>query len=129
MSIYDGKGISVSTNFDFSSDKPLDSRQVCDTKKQLDKLIEDNAVYPNLFVYCLEDNQYYRYDLTTNSFLLSTKEEQEKFDEVNAKLDSETQARKEAIKQEQTTREQAVNELKETISNVDKKIILAYEEI
>ena len=61
-------GIQLSTNFDLSSQVPLDSRTIVATTGERNALAANNKAYAGLNVYVTGENKYYSYD-TTNSWV------------------------------------------------------------
>ena len=53
-------GISLGTNFELISDKPLDSRLTVPNYNGLNELIINNAAYEGMIVYDEETKKYYR---------------------------------------------------------------------
>ena len=93
MSLFDKKGIALSAGFDYQAEDPLDSRFISKTIEEMNRLITEHAVYPNLFTFCLEDNTLYKYDVTTNTFIKANSEEMAKYEELLEALNKEIQDR------------------------------------
>lgn len=96
MSLFDKKGISLAAGFDYQAKEPLDSRLVSPTIADMKKLIIENAVYPNLKTFCLEDNTEYYYDETSNSFIKSEAKADSNYQELLSKINTETSERQQA---------------------------------
>ena len=65
MSLFDKKGITLSANFDYQAQAPLDSRQLVSDVTERDRLVTENAAYPGLKVFVLSTKLEYLYDGTT----------------------------------------------------------------
>ena len=65
MSLFDKKGITLSANFDYQAQAPLDSRQLVSDITERDRLVTENAAYPGLKVFVLSTKLEYLYDGTT----------------------------------------------------------------
>lgn len=55
------RGINIASGFKLQSPKPIDTRFTVDLKTDLDELVQKNAVYSGLLVYCDEDGLTYKY--------------------------------------------------------------------
>lgn len=90
MSLFDKKGISLAAGFDYQAKDPLDSRLISPTIADMNKLITENAVYPNLKTFCLEDNTEYYYDEDSNTFVKSDAKTDSNYQDLLSKITAET---------------------------------------
>jgi hypothetical protein len=63
-------GISLSTNFELLSDKPLDARQSVPTLEGLQNLIDNGAAYDGMVVYVSDQKTHYKIQLTEENTVL-----------------------------------------------------------
>lgn len=117
------EGISLSTNFDLFSEKPLDSRQVVPTLAGLQTLLDNGAAYEGMVVYVAEQKTHYKVQKTnegTASYReLNLTEEELKsliasettgnFDNASEAIATEAAERQAAIEAERAAREAAIN--------------------
>ena len=59
MGLFEKKGISVSANFDYHAQAPLDSRTVVEDLQELNSLLTEKASYEGMKVYCKADKKFY----------------------------------------------------------------------
>ena len=85
MSLFDKKGISLAAGFDYQAEQPLDSRFICNTKAELQQLIDGKATYKGLVTYCLEDSTLYTFNGT--AFEKSSKQEEENYADLTSKIE------------------------------------------
>lgn len=86
MSLFDKKGISLASGFDYQAEQPLDSRFICATKAELQKLIDGKAAYKGLVTYCIEDSTLYTFNGT--QFSKASQQEEDHYADVLSKIEA-----------------------------------------
>lgn len=123
-------GISLSTNFELLSNKPLDARQVIPTLEGLQNLIENGAAYEGLVAYVESQKTHYKVQSTEEGTLtyreynftedelkaLIASETTGSFDAAGQAIETEVLERQAAIAAEKTAREAADSALSQSLT-------------
>lgn len=62
MANYLNRGIEIFNGFTLKSATPIDTRLVCDTREEMQYLVDNNLVYESIPVYCRGDKTLYRWE-------------------------------------------------------------------